>query len=321
MKCIYSHSNNPYFNLAAEEYLLRNFTGDFYFQYVNSPSVVIGKHQNAMAEVDMLFLEKEGIPLARRISGGGAVYHDEGNVNYSFITNESPGDFIQFRKYTAPVISVLSGVGVQAALGKRNELVTGERKISGTASHVFRNRVLHHGTLLYDSDLGRLAGCLYVDGAGYIDKAVKSVRSEVLNIIEVIPEKRSRLSFYKFLFEGIQKLFPDSSLFEFSNDDQRAIERLMEEKFTQWEWNYGYSPNFTIERQVEWGGKLLRFKTTVVKGIIKSIDIEGEASTHPFGEMSTLLIGQRHHAGVVETVLRSNFGDEVSIRQLLKTII
>ena len=186
MICIKSDSNDPYFNLAAEEYLLKERKEDIYFQYINAPSVVIGKHQNALSEINLDYMNKNEILLARRISGGGAVYHDDGNLNYSFLTSEEAGDLIQFKKYTAPVIEILRLLGVEARLGKRNEILTDGGKISGTASHVYKNRTLHHGTLLFNSDLEKLAKCLYVDSSRIKDKAVKSVRSEVVNISDLL---------------------------------------------------------------------------------------------------------------------------------------
>lgn len=302
MRCILGGSNDPFFNLAAEEYLLKQFSDGFYFQYVNNPCVVVGKHQNALAEIDLDYLEEEGILLARRISGGGAVYHDPGNMNYAFITNESPGDFIRFRKYTAPVISALQQLGIPAHLGNRNELLTGERKISGTASHVFKTRVLHHGTLLYDADLDRLSKCLYVDAGRYRDKAVKSVRSEVVNLREIMESPLPAQDFFRHVFESILSSGEDHELYELSAIDMDAIRVLAGEKFSTWEWIYGYSPKYEVERKVETGGKVLQTRVSVNKGRIGEVVLSGTLIADT-SKITDALKGARHSKREVASIL------------------
>ncbi len=304
MKCIHSHSDDPYFNLAAEEYLLKNFSHNIYFQYVNRPAVVVGKHQNALAEVDVDFLEKEGILLARRISGGGAVYHDRGNVNYSFITNEQPGDFIKFDKYTAPVIRVLEGMGVEARLGKRNELLAGDFKISGTASHVFKRRVLHHGTLLYDADLTKLSQCLYVNMDRFTDKAVRSVRSQVINLSTLIPDRVTSAVFDDQLFDRLTELLEEVEILDFTQDDIQAINDLVATKFNLWDWNYGYSPRYEISRDLVLDNRKLHIQLVVQKGIIEELNFSGD----DFPELASLsksLQGSRHQKGLVINIIET----------------
>lgn len=302
MKCILSISNDPFFNLAAEEYLLKQFSDSFYFQYVNTPSVVVGKHQNALAEIDIDYLEQQGIVLARRISGGGAVYHDQGNMNYAFITNESPGDFIKFKKYTAPVISALHQLGIPARMGKRNELLTGDKKISGTASHVFKTRVLHHGTLLYDADLERLSKCLYVDIGRYTDRAVKSVRSEVVNLREIIETPLATNDFFRHVFESILKSAEKHELHTFSAHDQEAIWSMARNKFSTWEWIYGYSPKYEVERTLAVRGQALHTRVFVHKGRIGEVVISGNLEIDP-SKISDALKGARHRKQEVASIL------------------
>lgn len=311
MKCILSHTDDPYFNLAAEEYLLKSFDEEFYFQYVNRPAVVVGKHQNALAEVDQDYLERNDILLARRISGGGAVYHDPGNMNYSFITNESPGDFVKFKKYTTPVISALKELGVRAHLGSRNELLTGDRKISGTASHVFKRRVLHHGTLLYETDLERLGKCLYVELGRYRDKAVKSIRSEVVNVSQVMRQPLPATDFYQAIFDSIA--WSEHQVISFTPHDTRAIEALVAEKFSSWEWNYGYSPKYEIRRTIDVAGELTRFNIQVNKGIITVAEIvEGTVESR----IGRMLSGVRHDKGIVAQILEKE-GVDPDWRQVI----
>jgi lipoate-protein ligase A len=302
MKCILSDSADPFFNLAAEEYLLKHFSDDFYFQYVNKPTVVVGKHQNALAEIDTGYLEQEGILLARRISGGGAVYHDPGNMNYAFITNESPGDFIQFKKYTAPVIAALHELGIPAHMGKRNELLSGTRKISGTASHVYKSRVLHHGTLLYAADLGHLSKCLYVDEGRYHDKAVKSVRSEVVNLQELMDEPLPGTAFFRFIYDHILHDGADHEAHAFTPADLDAIDALAREKFSTWEWIYGYSPAFELERSVPLGGAILHSRVRVHRGVIDEVAFS-RLDIFDTSKVAAVLKGARHNRQEVLNIL------------------
>ncbi len=309
MKCVRSHTTDPYFNLAAEEYLLRNFSDAYYFQYVNDASVVIGKHQNAMAEIDFRYLDEQGILLARRISGGGAVYHDRGNLNYAFVTNEKTGDFIRFAHYTAPVIALLNDLGVKAVLGSRNDIRTAEGKISGTASHVYKHRVLHHGTLLFDADLDRLARCLYTDTPQFRDKAVRSVRSEVVNIARLMKEKMDAPGFYGHVFEYIVRSDPGNAVYDFSEADKRAIGQLREQKYSGWEWNYGYSPKYVVEKEVDG----VRYRTEVEKGIMEKVEIAGmvDSGVDPAVPVR-LLTGMRHDKKMTEKVLQEAFSADIA---------
>ncbi len=316
MRCIKSHSTDPYFNLAAEEYLVKQVGYEYYFQYVNMPSVVIGKHQNAVAEINIDFLNAKGIMLARRISGGGAVYHDEGNLNFSFITNESPGDFIKFSKYTAPIIAGLNELGVGASLGKRNEILAGDRKISGTASHVFKNRVLHHGTLLYNTNLEKLGRCLYVNQEAYQDKAVRSVRSEVANIKDFLSEELSFEDFSDFIYAYILNSGPENVPGHFNEGDISGIEQLWKEKFSRWKWNYAYSPKYVVDRTMDFEGKPVHFRTTVVKGLISKIEIEGNPGIDvPL--LDHLIIGADHNKYMLQEILKSYGIDYVLVRKIL----
>lgn len=315
MKCIRSHSKDPFFNLAAEEFLLKNYDSDFYFQYVNDASVIVGKHQNAIAEIDLEYLNENNIILARRISGGGAVFHDQGNLNYSFITNESEGNYIRFKKYTSPLISALKEIGVQAHLGKRNEILAGDLKISGTASHVFKSRALHHGTLLFQADLERLAKCLYVSRERYSDKAVKSVRSAVVNISELMEDNISMQEFSGYIFSYILNSEPENSAYHFSSEEILEIEKQRDAKFSTWEWNLGYSPKYIVEQESE--GKL--YTTMVNKGVIEDILIDGRADGES-ERMQELLRGVHHDKIAVRTKLSAAGFTDSFINKTLKNL-
>ena len=153
MLCIISPYTSPYFNLAAEEYLLKCFQEDVFLLYRNIPSIVVGKHQNTLAEINLPFVQEQDILVARRISGGGTVFHDLGNLNFAFFTTGKEGDLVNYKRATMPIIEALGKMGLEAKLGQRNELLLKKLKISGTASHVWKKRVLHHGTLLFSSEI------------------------------------------------------------------------------------------------------------------------------------------------------------------------
>ena len=182
MKFIILETKDPYMNLAIEEYLFSESEDDIFMLWQNDPCVVIGKNQNAYAEINREFVEKNDIKIVRRITGGGAVYHDKGNVNYTFISSEKMTDGIDFAYFTSPIIEALSSLGLEAELSGRNDLLTNGKKFSGNAQHSKNGRTLHHGTLLFDSDLGVLSSALHVDEEKLRSKAIKSTRSRVTNL-------------------------------------------------------------------------------------------------------------------------------------------
>lgn len=244
MRIIISNDSQPAINLATEDYLLRHTSADCLFLYINQPSVIVGKHQNTLAEVNYGLCQQKGIAIHRRLSGGGAVYHDAGNLNFCFIRQGEAGKLIDFERYTKPVIAYLATLGAQAVFGGHNDLRCGPYKISGNAEHVFRQRVLHHGTLLIHTDLTVLNSVLWA-GREYTDKAVKSVRATVANLSEILnaPLRAQEIMLglaNHFNSEGCQT--------PLTKDELVQIRQLAAEKYTTWEWNFGYSPAFTLSR-------------------------------------------------------------------------
>lgn len=187
MKFIMLKTTDPYYNLAVEEYLFLNAEDDIFMLWQNENTVVIGKNQNAFAELDLSFAREKGISVARRITGGGAVYHDMGNLNYTYISVRKEQNELDFATFCAPIIGFLRSVGIEAELSGRNDIVVGEKKISGNAQHSANGRVLHHGTLLYNSDLSVLSSVLRADGEKLRAKAIRSVSSRVMNLSEMLP--------------------------------------------------------------------------------------------------------------------------------------
>ena len=182
MKLYILTTTNPHYNLAVEEYLFRHEREDVCMLWQNEPTVVIGKNQNAFAEVDIDALRRDGVHLARRITGGGAVYHDLGNVNFSFISANNAETGLDFARFTAPILKALASLGVQAELSGRNDLLLNGQKFSGNAQYSADGRTLHHGTLLFDAELTALGRYLRPDEEKLKSKGIKSVHSRVTNL-------------------------------------------------------------------------------------------------------------------------------------------
>lgn len=276
MLCIISPDTNPYFNLASEEYLLKGFQEDLFFLYRNSPSIVVGKHQNTLAEINLPFVQEHEILVARRISGGGTVFHDLGNLNFAFFTGGKEGELVDYKKATLPIIEALKEMGLEARLGKRNELLLKGLKISGTASHVFKRRVLHHGTLLFSSEMGKLSAALKSDQKRFTDRAVKSVRSRVTNISDHLSEAMDVEMFQERILAHMLRAFKDASPYQFSEADMSEIKALRDSKFSTWEWNFGYSPKYQFNRDVSFPEGRLELHMNVEKGVIKELKILGD---------------------------------------------
>ncbi len=266
---------DPYFNLAAEEYLLRDFSEDCFMLWRNEPSVIIGKHQNAMAEVNHELLRKLELKLVRRISGGGTVYHDLGNINYSFIRTGEKETLVDFKRFTKPVIELLVSLGVEARFEGRNDLRINGLKFSGNAEHVYKNRVLHHGTLLFSSDLSKLNQVLESGTGQYSDKAVKSIRSVVTNISEHLQARLDTIDFMNLLLHHIGRTHPNTKQYFFNALDYQRINDLVQKKYSTWQWNYGYSPDYIFAKEIRINDKIMHVKFMVKNGFVDEVFVMG----------------------------------------------
>lgn len=270
--------NDARLNLAIEEYALRNFDPemDYLLFYINSPSIIIGRNQNTLEEINHEYVEENDIHVVRRLSGGGAVYHDLGNLNFSFITKYDQHSLHNFKKFTDPVIKVLRDMGVPAELSGRNDIVVNGRKISGNAQFSTSGRMFSHGTLLFDSDLGEVANALNVKMSKIQSKGHKSVRSRVANITEFMDEKMSVLDFRKRLLEGLYKSSEHIEQYILSDDDREGVEQLKNERYGNWDWNYGRSPRFNIQRSRRFDIGEVDLRLDVDKGHIENLKIYGD---------------------------------------------
>ena len=273
MLCIINDNTEPYFNIAAEEYLLKQSSEDIFMLYRNEPSIIVGKHQNTFAEINYRFVTKNNIKVVRRLSGGGTVFHDLGNVNFLFIRNGEEGHLVDFKRFVKPIIDALNDLGVQAEQNGRNDIVVNDLKISGNAEHVYKTRTLHHGTLLYSSNLESLCEGLHVNPDQFKSKAVKSVRSKVTNISEYMTTRLPVTDFVTEVREHVLYEFPDVEYYSFTAEDKEKINRLVSEKYSAWDWNFGYSPKFTFSKSGFVGNKPVDVELIIEKGVICEVSI------------------------------------------------
>lgn len=305
MLCIRSKTNNPAFNIATEEYLLKHKSEECFYLYINNPSIIIGKHQNSIAEINVDYVKDNNIDVVRRLSGGGAVFHDPGNLNFSFIKTKQKNESADFRKYTQPILDVLISLGVDAKFEGRNDLTIKGKKFSGNAKHVYQNKILQHGTLLFSSKLPDLSKALKINPLKYKDKAVKSVRSRVTNISEHLKTPLSLETFEDHIINHVRSLYEDTEIYELTATDIQAINKLVDEKYSTWNWNFGSSPQYNFQKGIKTTGGHIEMNLEVKKGKIVNAKIFGDFfNTKDIIELETLLIGMPHEAAKIKSQLQ-----------------
>ena len=272
MRCILSTTNDPHYNLATEEFFLKNSTEDIFMLYHNEPCIVIGKHQNLLSEINLKYVFENKIHLARRISGGGTVFQDLNNLNYSFIHSYSNPDQINYVRYLIPIIDALTDMDLKVTLSSRHDILIGSNKISGNAMHIFKNRVLFHGTLLFDTNLEKLSKSLQNDSTKYYDKSIKSVKSNVDNISHHLNFPIDIHHFTKKLFQYIKLKSNDTYTQLLDEKENMAISNLSINKFMTWDWIYGNSPPYLFQNSFYLSKLLVKLEMKVEKGIIRSIN-------------------------------------------------
>ncbi len=264
----------PFFNIAAEEYLLHHKSDNVFRLWTSTPAVITGKHQNAFAEVNPVLLEKNSIPLIRRLSGGGTVYIDKGTINYSFIFNKKDADILDFESMLKPVILYLEEKNIPAVFSGKSNITVNGKKISGNAQHTSKGRILHHGTILVNADVDLLNDVLSSEKR-YEDKAVKSIPAKVANIMPGGSIKACRDGFFYFL----KQYFTNCSDYCFNAHDINEINQLTKTKYATWQWNYGQSPPSVIEKKING----INFKIQVKNGLVDGINIGGmDGISHVF---------------------------------------
>ena len=317
-------SQDPAYNLAFEEYVLAHRTeGDYLSLWQNDNTVVIGRNQNAEEEIDRAFVEAHGVRVVRRTTGGGAVYHDLGNLNYSFITGAGEAENLAMERFTRPVAGALRGLGLQAEASGRNDILVEGKKVSGTAQRLLNGRLLHHGTLLFDTDPDMVAGALRADPEKFRSKSAKSVRSRVGNIRAFLRQDMDLPAFWAYLKTALAgEGFVTGAL---TPEELEAVEALKRSRYDAWEWNFGRSPAYDMVNKRRWDGGSLEVRASVKEGRITGIAFRGDfLSRCSLDPLEKALEGVRFRredaAGVLGRYpLRDCFG-EITGEEILNTM-
>lgn len=297
---------DPTINLALEEYCVRNLNFEnqnYLLFYINEPSIIIGKHQNTIEEINSEYVKTKNIHVVRRVSGGGTVYHDHGNLNFSFMTKYDASSLHNFKKFTQPVIDTLQEMGVNAELSGRNDIVVDGRKISGNAQFSNTKSMLSHGTLLFKSAIEDVVEALNVKLDKIESKGIKSVRSRVANITEFLAEV---ITIEEFKERLIKKIFEneESSVHELNEEEWEKVYKLSEEKYRNWDWNYGRSPEFNLQKINRFEFGQIDIRLQVKDGVIADIKIFGDFLAHgELKEVEDMLLGAKFEESELERIL------------------
>ncbi len=275
---IINPSKDPYFNLALEEYLLMNEHDheDYFMLWQDRPVVVVGRNQNTLEEINQEVINNKGIAVVRRLSGGGAVYHDEGNLNFTFIVNDESRANFDFARFTAPIIKTLGEMGVKAENSGRNDITIAGKKFSGNAQCHWKNRLLHHGTLMFNCNIEAMVEALNVKKEKMISKGVKSVRSRVTNISEHIHIPVSMEQFKEVLTQTIRADGFLQHERQLSEQEIRTVEVLRQEKYISWDWVYGNSPPFNVQRSATFPWGTVEVRMYIEDGVVVGCKVYGD---------------------------------------------
>lgn len=300
---------DPQINLAIEEYALRHLDPNetYLLFYINEPSIIIGKNQNTIEEINTAYVEENNIHVVRRLSGGGAVYHDEGNLNFSFITKDDGESFHNFKKFTEPVVQALHKLGVKAEMSGRNDLIAEDgRKISGNAQFSTRGRMFSHGTLLFNSEIDSVVSALKVKKDKIESKGIKSIRSRVANISEYLNEKITIQQFRELLLHHIFGEIKEIPTYDLTEEDWNKIHEISKKRYQNWDWNYGKSPKFNYQHSHRFPVGQIDVRLEVQKGVIENCKIYGDFfGVGDVEEIEALLIGTRYEKEGLEKALEN----------------
>ncbi len=325
---IVNKSNKPDYNIALEEYCFKNLRqhDKIFILWINEPAIIVGKNQNTIEEVNTEYVKQNNIHVVRRISGGGAVYHDHNNLNYTIISNEDKGDDFDFKTFSQPVIDTLSDLGVKAEFTGRNDITIDGMKICGNAQAYLKGRVMHHGCLLFDTDLSVLSKALEQPKDKIESRSVKSVRSVVSNILTHLPQKITVEDFSDKLLDKMKSEFPEMVEYQFSELEFSEIEHIRASKFGTWEWNYGHSPKFGIERHSRFAAGKIDVHIDVKNSLINQIKFFGTffGNNSNIDEVEQQLIGTKYTSEDVKTKLSkldyNNYFAGFSLDELVEAI-
>lgn len=307
---------DPWWNLAAEEYLFKQLSVPIFRLWQNNNAIIIGHHQNAFAEINTEYVRSNGIKVVRRLTGGGAVFHDLGNINFTFIDNVTVSEDTSsmFARFTKPIIEALRELGVNAYLEGRNDLLIDGKKFSGNAVARYKNRLLQHGTLLFSASMADLSNALSSRPEKFTGKSVQSNRGRVTNISEHLEEQMPIENFIEYLHNFIAGERSGYSEYKYTEEDLREIEKLKEGKYSRDSWNYGESPAYTYSKVVKFPAGLIELYLKVEKGRIEEVKIFGDYFfTKETEELENHIKGCRHsYEELKERLEKINLSDYIS---------
>lgn len=291
-----SPSTDPDFNLALEQYVFDKLprSNEYFMLWQNDNAIIVGKHQNTLEEINQDYVREHEIRVVRRLSGGGAVYHDLGNINYTFIVDAKGSKSLDFAVFCRQVVKALATLGVEAEVSGRNDITIGGKKFSGNSQYIKKGRIMHHGTIMFDSDLAVVAAALKVGKDKFQSKGVKSVRARVTNVREHIQGDITLAQFWHVLRQFMVEE-QNMTAYQLTGSDLAQIEELRQSRYATWEWNYGVSPKYSIckERRIE-GCGTIKIGMEVEKGIITAFATYGDYfGLGDSADVANALIGQK----------------------------
>lgn len=305
MKLYWNPVTDPAYNLALEECMTRSLRGPGILLWRNHNAVIIGRNQNTLAEINTEVLRDLNIHAVRRNTGGGTVYHDLGNLNYSCMADVAEDAEISFEVFAHPILAALESLGVHCVFSGRNDILYQDKKVSGTAKTVINGRLLFHGTLLFDTDLSVLGKVLTPDPDKIQGKGIKSVRARVANLKEALPGMTPD-QFAEAMCQALLTQSGETALTPIPDELLKQAEELAEEKYRTHEWNYGNSPGFSFRKKQRFAAGTVEVLLDVRRGNMEQVAIRGDFfGESPVADLENVLRGMAHDPALIRQRLES----------------